>query len=89
VLDGDEAIGAELRRRGLEVEYLRELAAMLGFAEEEGWTPEIFAAMEDAPLAQKREAALRTLQLGGSSEEGDGEPPAGGDEAPRNADSPD
>jgi len=66
---GDEEIGAELRRRGLEVQYLRELAAMLGFSDEEGWTPEIFSAMEEAPLEQKREAALRTLRLSGWSEE--------------------
>jgi hypothetical protein len=57
----DELIGAEIQRRGLEVEYLHELAASLGFADEEGWTEELFAAIETATLEQRRAAALRTL----------------------------
>ncbi|HEX2095648.1 MAG TPA: hypothetical protein VHG28_24840 [Longimicrobiaceae bacterium] len=61
----DEQIGEEIRTRGLEVEYLRELAAALGFAEEEGWTEEVFAAMEVATLEVRRHAALRTLELSG------------------------
>jgi hypothetical protein len=53
----DEEIAAEIQRRGLEVEYLRELAAALGFAEAEGWSAEV------AEPHQRRAAALRTLEL--------------------------
>jgi hypothetical protein len=60
----DEQIAAEIQRRGLEVEYLRELAAALGFAEDEGWTEEVFDAIERAPQERRRAAALRTLGLG-------------------------
>ncbi|MDR0786564.1 MAG: hypothetical protein LBG44_01620 [Gemmatimonadota bacterium] len=66
---GDEKIRDALQKRGLEVQYLQELAATLGFSDEEGWTPELFIAMEEAPLEQKREAALRTLRLSGWEEE--------------------
>jgi hypothetical protein len=59
----DHEIAAEIQRRGLEVVYLSELAAALGFAVEEGWTEEIFTAIERATLEQRRSAALRTLQL--------------------------
>jgi hypothetical protein len=59
----DELIGAEIQRRGLEIEYLHELAASLGFADEEGWTEELLAAIEAASLEQRRAAALRTLQF--------------------------
>jgi hypothetical protein len=59
----DHEIAAEIQRRGLEVVYLSELAAALGFAVEEGWTEEIFNAIERATLEQRRSAALRTLQL--------------------------
>ncbi len=59
----DELIGAEIERRGLEVEYLHELAATLGFSDEEGWSVELFAAIEAATLEQRRSAALRTLQF--------------------------
>jgi hypothetical protein len=69
VPSGDEKIRDALQQHGLEVQYLRELAVSLGFSEEEGWTEEIFAAMEDAPLERKREAALRTLRLSGCWEE--------------------
>jgi hypothetical protein len=68
----DEEIAAELQRRGLEVEYLRELAAALGFAEEEGWTEEVFGAIEVAELHVRRRAALRTLDMGN-----DRRPPGG------------
>lgn len=57
----DEEIATELAKRGLEVLYLQELAAALGFAVEEGWTEEVFAAIERADLAERRRAALRTL----------------------------
>jgi hypothetical protein len=60
----DEEIAAEIKRRGLEVEYLRELAAALGFAEAEGWSEAVFDAIVDAKPEQRRTAALRTLSLG-------------------------
>jgi hypothetical protein len=59
----DEEIATEIQRRGLEVEYLQELAAALGFAAEEGWTEEVFDAIENAEPAQRRAAALRTLEM--------------------------
>lgn len=59
----DQEIAAEIQRRGLEVEYLRELAAALGFAEEEGWSTAVFDAIEAASMDQRRAAARRTLQL--------------------------
>lgn len=59
----DQEIAAEIQRRGLEVVYLSELAAALGFAVEEGWTEEIFAAIESATAEQRRAAAMRTLHL--------------------------
>lgn len=61
----DEEIAAEIQRRGLEVVYLSELAAALGFAYDEGWTEDVFAAIEQATPEQRREAALRTLALTG------------------------
>ncbi|MQA89465.1 MAG: hypothetical protein GEU90_04410 [Gemmatimonas sp.] len=59
----DEEIAAEIKRRGLEVEYLCELAASLGFDEEEGWSEAVFAAIEAATHEQRRSAAERTLRL--------------------------
>ena len=59
----DEEIAAEIQRRGLEVEYLRELAAALGFAEAEGWSEAVFDAIVEAEPEQRRAAALRTLEL--------------------------
>jgi hypothetical protein len=60
----DDKIAEELQRRGLEIEYLKELAASLGFAEDEGWSEELFEAIEKASHRQRRAAALRTLSLG-------------------------
>jgi hypothetical protein len=57
----DAEIAAELARRGLEVLYLQELASALGFAAEEGWTEEVFEAIQGASLQERRRAALRTL----------------------------
>jgi hypothetical protein len=57
----DAEIAAELARRGLELLYLQELAASLGFADDEGWTEEVFTAIEGADLELRRRAALRTL----------------------------
>jgi hypothetical protein len=59
----DQEIAAEIQRRGLEIIYLSELAAALGYAVDEGWTEEIFAAIDRASLEQRRYAALRTLEL--------------------------
>lgn len=64
----DEEIAREIQARGLEVEYLRELAAALGYAVEEGWTMEVFEAMDVAALEVRRRAALRTLDLAGPPE---------------------
>jgi hypothetical protein len=59
----DTQIASEIQRRGLEIEYLRELAAALGFADDEGWTEEVFEAVEHATYEQRRQAALRTLAV--------------------------
>lgn len=60
----DDEIAKEIRGRGLELEYLRELAARLGYADEEGWTEQVFEAIDQAPMEERRKAALRTLRLG-------------------------
>jgi hypothetical protein len=57
----DDQLSCAIREGGLEVEYLRELAASLGYAESEGWTEEVFAAIECATYRQRRSAAMRTL----------------------------
>lgn len=67
--DSDERIGEELRRRGLELEYLRELSAALGFSEDEPWNEATFAAIDAADPAVRRRAALRVLQLAEEGEE--------------------
>lgn len=59
----DEEIAREIQQRGLELEYLRELAAVVGFTDAEPWSVETFEAMERATPEQKRSAALRTLRL--------------------------
>lgn len=59
----DTEIADEIQRRGLEVRYLQELAAALGYEEAEGWTMEIFEAIERASPEQRRAAALRVLRL--------------------------
>ena len=59
----DEEIARAIQERGLELEYLRELAAVVGFADAEPWSVETFEAMERATPEQKRSAALRTLRL--------------------------
>lgn len=64
----DEEIAAEIRRRGLELVYLGELAAALGFSADEGWTDVVFAAIEVARPEQRRAAALRTLELARESD---------------------
>jgi hypothetical protein len=59
----DEAIAAEIQRRGLEIEYLRELAAALGYGAMDPWTEELFAAIDRATAEERRRAAIRTLRL--------------------------
>lgn len=59
----DEEIARQIQGRGLEIEYLQELAASLGFAESEGWTEAVFEAIDHASAEQRRRAALRTLGL--------------------------
>lgn len=59
----DQEIAAQIQERGLEIEYLRELAAALGFGVEEGWSEAVFIAIEGATLEERRRAALRTLEL--------------------------
>jgi hypothetical protein len=57
----DAEIAEELAQRGLEVLYLQELAAALGFAADEGWSEAVFEAIEHAGMEERRRAALRTL----------------------------
>ena len=57
----DEEIARQIQTRGLE--YLRELAASLGFADSEGWTEAVFEAIDHSSPEQRRRAALRTLAL--------------------------
>ena len=59
----DEEIAASIQRLGLEVEYLKELAASLGFSPDEGWSEDVFEAMDRATPEQRRRAALRTLSM--------------------------
>lgn len=59
----DREIAAEIQRRGLEIEYLRELSAALGFGDLEPWTEEVFNAIDRAEPEVRRRAALRTLDL--------------------------
>lgn len=61
----DQEIAAEIQRRGLEIAYLSELAAMLGFASDEGWSEAVFGAIENATSEERRQAALRTLEMAG------------------------
>lgn len=58
----DEQIAREIQQNGLEVEYLQELAAALGFAPDEGWTEEVFDAIDRADMEIRRRAALRVLR---------------------------
>jgi predicted secreted protein len=59
----DAEIARRIQELGLELEYLRELAAALGFAADEGWSDAVFAAIDAAEPDQRRRAALRTLAL--------------------------
>lgn len=59
----DDEIGEQLRGRGLEEEYIRELMASLGFDPAEGFTNEGIEALDNATMDVRRKAALRTLAL--------------------------
>ena len=60
----DDQIGEQLRGRGLEEEYIRELMASLGFDPAEGFTMDGIEALDNASMDVRRRAALRTLALG-------------------------
>lgn len=59
----DDEIGEQLRGRGLEEEYIRELMATLGFDPAEGFSDDAIRALDEAPMDLRRRAALRTLEL--------------------------
>lgn len=59
----DQEIAAQIQRRGLEIVYLSELAAQLGFTFDEGWSDAVMAAIENASAQERRTAALRTIEL--------------------------
>lgn len=63
----DDEIGEQIRGRGLEEEYIRELLASMGFDPAEGFSDGAIRALEDATMDQRRRAALRTLSLGEES----------------------
>jgi hypothetical protein len=54
----------EIQPRGLEGEYLKELAAALGFFAEEGWSESAFAAIELATIAAAKSRAADSGALG-------------------------
>jgi hypothetical protein len=59
----DDEIGEQIRGRGLEEDYIRELMASLGFDPAEGFTNDGIEALDNATMEQRRKAALRTLAL--------------------------
>ena len=63
----DAEIAELLEQRGLEMAYLRELAATLGFHTAEGWSDELIEAIDSASAQQRRRAALRTIDLSDST----------------------
>jgi hypothetical protein len=60
----DDEIAEQLKGRGLEEEYVRELLASLGYDPADGLTEEAVHALDAASMDTRRKAALRTLQLG-------------------------
>jgi FMN-dependent NADH-azoreductase len=60
----DDEIGQQIRDRGLEEDYIRELMATLGFDPADGFTVEGIEALDNAPMEIRRRAAMRTLALG-------------------------
>lgn len=59
----DDEIAEQLKGRGLEEDYIRELMASLGFDPGEGLTEEAIQALDTADMETRRKAAMRTLQL--------------------------
>ncbi|HET7462543.1 MAG TPA: hypothetical protein VFJ82_14915 [Longimicrobium sp.] len=59
----DDEIAEELKGRGLEEDYIRELMASLGFDPGEGLTEEAIQALDTANMEIRRKAAMRTLML--------------------------
>lgn len=60
----DDEIAEQLKGRGLEEEYVRELLASLGFDPADGLTTDAVHALDTAAMDQRRRAAIRTLRLG-------------------------
>ncbi len=83
----DDEIGEQLRERGLEEEYVRELMASLGFDPAEGFTNEGIEALDNATMDVRRKAALRTLALApDDGDEADDESDDGSDDESQPAD---
>jgi hypothetical protein len=59
----DDEIAEQLKDRGLEEDYIRELMASLGFDPGEGLTEDAIQALDTAAMEVRRKAAMRTLQL--------------------------
>jgi hypothetical protein len=59
----DDEIAEQLKGRGLEEDYIRELLASLGFDPGEGLTEEAIQALDGAAMEIRRKAAMRTLEL--------------------------
>jgi len=62
----DDEIAEQLKGRGLEEDYIRELMASLGFDPGEGLTEAAIQALDSADMEIRRKAAMRTLQLAAS-----------------------
>jgi hypothetical protein len=60
----DDEIAEQLKGRGLEEDYVRELLASLGFDPDDGLTTDAVHALDTAAMDQRRRAAIRTLRLG-------------------------
>ena len=60
----DDEIAEQLKGRGLEEDYVRELLASLGYDPADGLTEEAVQALDAASMDTRRKAALRTLRLG-------------------------
>lgn len=60
----DDEIAEQLKGRGLEEEYVRELLASMGFDPADGLTTDAVHALDTAAMDQRRRAAIRTLRLG-------------------------
>jgi hypothetical protein len=59
----DDEIAEQLKDRGLEEDYIRELLASLGFDPGDGLTEEAIQALDGAAMDTRRKAAMRTLEL--------------------------